>query len=305
MPDHTLGQRAPDPSPAGPRRFPDWQTGPASDSALRHDVPPPLVPVLKHWISLASRYDDKVTQRVGLRLGIAPRFGGSREQFDFTAALREVGGDLDLLDVINAMLGTHRAPDWIDDPQNSELTAKYAALVTNLIESLEDGGSAYTVAEGGRQLVERVDPTVATAVEQTIATAPPSAATLLRDAWNQTYGLHPDPTAAYRDAVRAVEELACPMVLPRDEIRTLGKVITHLRQGGHKWAFTLVDRDGADTVEPLVVVLDRLWTGQVSRHGGGQNSRDQTAAEAEAAVHLAATLVHLLATDALTRRATS
>lgn len=150
MPDHTLGQRAPEPSPAAPRRFPDWQTGPTSDSALRRDVPPPLVPVLKHWISLASRYDDKVTQRVGLRLGIAPKPGGSREQFDFTAALREVGGNLDLLDVINAILGTHRAPDWIDDPQNNELTTRYAALVTNLIESLEDGGSAYTVAEGGR-----------------------------------------------------------------------------------------------------------------------------------------------------------
>lgn len=67
----------------------------------------------------------------------------------------------------------------------------------------------------------------------------------------------------------------------------------------------LVDTDGADTVEPLVAMLERLWTGQVSWHGGGKNSRDQTQAEAEAAVHhLAATLVQLLASEALTRRAT-
>jgi len=66
----------------------------------------------------------------------------------------------------------------------------------------------------------------------------------------------------------------------------------------------LVDKDGADAVDPLVVMLDRLWTGQVSRHGGGRNSRDQTQAEAEAAVHLAATLVQLLTSGALTHRNT-
>ena len=44
--------------------------------------------------------------------------------------------------------------------------------------------------------------------------------------------------------------------------------------------------------------------GQVSRHGGGQRSRDQTSEEAQAAVHLAATLVHLLGAGALTRRST-
>lgn len=64
----------------------------------------------------------------------------------------------------------------------------------------------------------------------------------------------------------------------------------------------LVDKDGADAVDPLVVMLDRLWTGQVSRHGGGRNSRDQT--QAEAAVHLAATLVQLLTSGALTHRNT-
>ena len=121
---------------------------------------------------------------------------------------------------------------------------------------------------------------------------------------DQTYGLHPDPTSAYRQAVRAVEQVACPLVLPNEDA-TLGKVISHLRQGDHKWRFVLVARDGADSVEPLVAMLDRLWTGQVSRHGGGKNSRDQTQAEAETAVHLAAALVQMLSTGALTRRETS
>jgi hypothetical protein len=88
-------------------------------------------------------------------------------------------------------------------------------------------------------------------------------------------------------------------VLPasaQNDTATLGTVVRHLRDGGHKWRFTLVDRDGASTVDPLLAMLDRLWTGQVSRHGGGQRSRDQTPAEAQAAVHLAATLVQLLST---------
>ena len=39
-------------------------------------------------------------------------------------------------------------------------------------------------------------------------TAPDTASRVLRDAWNHAYGLHPDATA-YRDAIRAVEEVAC------------------------------------------------------------------------------------------------
>ena len=103
--------------------------------------------------------------------------------------------------------------------------------------------------------------------------------------------------------MRAVEEIACPRVLPNDGAATLGKVIATCATAP-SCSITLVDRDGADTVEPLVAMLDRLWTGQVSRHGGGQRSRDQTSEEAQAAVRLAATLVHLLGAGALTRRST-
>lgn len=176
------------------------------------------------------------------------------------------------------------------------------ARLERLSEALIDARMAVAIADNRRQLVDRIDATVTAAAEQTAASADPVAAKLLRDAWRRVYGLHPDPTTAYRQAVRAVEEVLCPQILPRDGQRTLGKAIAHLREGGHKWRFVLVDKDGADTVEPLVAMLDRLWTGQVSRHGGGKNSRDQTPSEAEAAVHLAATLVQLLSTDGLSRR---
>lgn len=129
----------------------------------------------------------------------------------------------------------------------------------------------------------------------------PTAGNLLEQAWNLTYGLHPDPTTAYSRAVKAVEEVACPLVLPNNPKPTLGTVIANLRQTSAKWRFVLVDKDGHDAVEPLIDMVGRLWTGQVSRHGGGNNSRESTQAEAEAAVHLAFYLLHLLSTGALTR----
>jgi len=97
----------------------------------------------------------------------------------------------------------------------------------------------------------------------------------------------------------------CPLVLPNNPKPTLGTVIAHLHDAGRKWSFVLVDKDGNGDPGPLAAIMERLWTGQVSRHGGGQNSREQTPEEAQAAVHLAAAIVQLLATGALGRRSTS
>ena len=48
-------------------------------------------------------------------------------------------------------------------------------------------------------------------------------------------------------------------------------------------------------------MLDLLWKGQ-SRHGGNPNSRQQTQAEAEAAVHMAAALTQWLTAGVLHRK---
>jgi hypothetical protein len=298
VPDDTSAAR---PS-SGFQRFRDRLVGHAPDTALRRDIPEPLAPVLRHWITLACQHDDQAAQRAALRLRIAPKLD-RHGRHSFVTALHEADGHPDLLDVVDAILKVHRAPDWFQS-NLAETAENYAHLIVNLIDALEDANSAFTVAGNYRQLVERVDLTATTAAEYALENAPPTAGTLLREAWNQAYGLDPDPTSAYGDAVRAVEHVACPLVLPKDEVGTLGKVIRHLQQGGHKWQFVLVDGDGTGTIDPLVAMLDRLWTGQVSRHGGGQQSREQTKAEAEAAVHLAATLVQLLTIGALTRRDT-
>jgi hypothetical protein len=280
--------------------------GQPADDGLHEDAPPHLEAALRQWLADAEGLDLNSTPpldvRVCLRLGLLPapptRGRGGLSALLYVDFLEVTDAALDQLDPSVTLHG-----DLLQYPEGSN--GEHARLLIQRLDHILDlGRSAYRVAENGRQLEPRVDPTVTAAFEHTLAAAGPSAADLLRTAWNAVYTRHPDPSTAYRQAVRAVEEVACPRVLPTDEDRTLGKVIAHLKQGGHKWRFVLVDRAGADTVEPLVGMLDRLWTGQVSRHGGAKKSRDQTQPEAEAAVHLAATLVQLLATGALARRDT-
>jgi hypothetical protein len=114
---------------------------------------------------------------------------------------------------------------------------------------------------------------------------------LLQRAWKATYGRDPEPSRAYADAVRAVEAVACPLLLPKDLKPTLGKVITHLRDRPDGWYLVLAGELEAAGIEPFRVMLKLLWTAHRSRHAGGPDTRDQLLAEAEAALALAITCV--------------
>jgi hypothetical protein len=167
---------------------------------------------------------------------------------------------------------------------------------------LELAGSAWCVAAERGGLERRVDPTVAAAAQATIADASQEASQHLAAAWSRAYGRDPDPDKAYDEAVLAVEALACPLVCPTNPRRTLGRVITDLNSQSGKWELDFGDKDGkpADPA-PLIAMLNLLWQGQ-SRHAGSPNSRSQTKAEGEAAVHLAATAVQWLHNGVLRKK---
>ena len=63
----------------------------------------------------------------------------------------------------------------------------------------------------------------------------------LLKAWREVFGRHPDPGSGYRDAVRAVEAAAKPVVTPKDENATLGTIIPALEQGWKKFVVVLGD----------------------------------------------------------------
>jgi hypothetical protein len=185
------------------------------------------------------------------------------------------------------LAGGRRRGDPFGDPNNLE-------------QILAAANSAWRVNTDWRGLERRVNPTVTQAVTTTIHNADAEAAGHLAAAWDAAYGRHPDPDRAYAEAVKAVEAVACPTVLPASTTATLGTVRDHLRDATAKWKLVLPGKEGTPgEVTPVVAMMTALWEGQRSRHAGTPTSRRQDQAEAEAAIHLAATLVQWLSSGGL------
>ncbi|MEU4691594.1 hypothetical protein [Actinoplanes sp. NPDC023714] len=215
----------------------------------------------------------------------------------------------DLLLIADAALQLHYAwdLDFDADPTADLDWEAFDERLDRLESLLANGGSAYTVSRDSRCLVLRVDETVEAAARLAIHVASDAAADHLRQAWAATYGISPDPDKAMHEAIRAVEDVACPLVQNRhagNNLATLGTVLGELRgNAAHLWELVLPDKEGQPrTVENLVGMMETLWHAQVSRHGGGAKSRRQSQAEAEAAVQLAVLIVHWLKTGVLRRK---
>lgn len=269
-------------------------------------VPDFLVASLREWIrdALMEATDTRYTfedarmfaQVVALRLRLSPRPSNGAGLTGHQLALIKAD-QRNLLRVINGIL--HMAPE-LD---------RLADLIERLAVVLTVSGSAYELTETRRpQLVRRVDPAVREAVQKGQAEAAPAAGDHLRRSWIAAYGLDPDPNVAYAEAVRAVEAVACPLVVPNaSRTPTLGSVLTALRgdlqANQPKWQLTIPDQTGGPAaVGALVSMIELLWHGHRSRHAGSTSSRPNTLEEAEAAYMLAATLVHWLSRGALQPR---
>jgi hypothetical protein len=111
-------------------------------------------------------------------------------------------------------------------------------------------------------------------------------------AWVAVYGRSPDPGKAYSEAVKAVEVAAQPVITPADTSATLGKMIAVFRDGPGKWEFALKP-SSTDPHEAVLQMMRLVWTGQTDRHGTADPEKPLHVSpeEAEAAVHLAVTLV--------------
>lgn len=153
---------------------------------------------------------------------------------------------------------------------------------------LSTGNSAWAVAPDGKSLTSRVDPTAAEAVAQ--AVAPHDAASdELAEAWRKAYGRDPDPSDAWDHSIKAVEALLISIVVPTQDKPHLGHVLGQLdRQDGH-WQLLLTTQQGITPMETLVGML-RLIYPNPDRHPGPER-RVPTLEEAQAAVHLAVTIV--------------
>lgn len=160
----------------------------------------------------------------------------------------------------------------------------------------KEGGSAWRVEaprDGIPHLVQRVPDEINVRYQAEVS-AKTRAAEYLRAAWHEMYGRDPDPTEAFEQAVKAVEAAARPVLAPRDRDATLTKMTAQLRDSKHNWALELAaGAEHTTGVDALHSMMDALGKGQHTRHGKPDPSqpKDHTPAEAEAAVHLALTLV--------------
>ncbi|MFE2911378.1 hypothetical protein [Kitasatospora indigofera] len=170
---------------------------------------------------------------------------------------------------------------------------------------LNDARSLYTIRDDGRALVSRVDPAVKAATEAAAEAADQpergSATRHLRQALDAAYALHPDPVKAYSEAIKAVESAAHATLQPRHATATLGTMLGEFRQVQAKLSVPIAGKSGTEGLAVVETMMDLLWTGQTSRHGNLQVTRDETVQEAVMAVHLAASLVQFFASEAVRR----
>lgn len=265
---------------------------------LRAGVPGDLERPLREW--LTDTVSDELAQRTLIRLRWP-----NNANYNYHTILARLTSTEDLLIAIDAILQLY--PDWPTGNYATREGNVFLVAVVKLDQLLTDGGSELRVNSRDHRLERRVDETVASAVNYAANGSADEVRLHLSAAWAAAYGLTPDPDTSYRESVRAVESVACPLVLPAASAAskaTLGTVIGELRNNSaHLWEFILPTSTGdPQDVKQLVEMLQMLWQGQVSRHGGGANSRKQSQAEAEAAVHLAATLVQWFSSGAIRRK---
>lgn len=168
---------------------------------------------------------------------------------------------------------------------------------------LERSKSAWEVGtRAGRPgLTRRVPLGVQVAADSVMARAG-RAGVRLAKAWEQLYGVVPNPSEAYRLAILAVEDAAVPIVSPKNRNATLGTVLTQI-EDQKDWKLPM-DREhvNAPSEAVLVGMMRMLWHGQHDRHGGQPSVPGNVSVdEAKVAVSLAVTLVHWFDADLIRR----
>jgi hypothetical protein len=231
---------------------------------------------------------------IQLRLRLAPALRWERAEDAVDDLLARMRQDPELaLDAIDAAL-------WSLNPSNSYYVEP---LVAELNQTLEAGGSVWEAHSDGDDDRWRLRRRAARVVREAIETLAESAERAhhhLREAWRKIAGREPDATGAYREAVKAIEAAAKPVVVPDATLATLGMMIAALRDKPDKWTYPL---GGSDAMRGL---LERVWKGQHDRHGTDDPEAPLSVEldEARAAVHLATAICASFAEGVVARRPT-
>lgn len=240
---------------------------------------------MKRWAEeVIDLLDDKSIDRLMLRLRVR-NSGVSNRTFGLGSLVSDAfyKSDETALDLIDALLF-----------HGAALTARDRWLRADgwpneLRSILSDGGSVWTVATDGTGLVHSIDETLEDVYEEATGVED-DASNELREAWINAYGRNGDASDAWDHAIKAVEDVLIPVVVPKQDNATLGHVLGALRgESGAKWKMALPGPAKAHSVDALVGMLGWLWPNH-DRHGGGPR-RNPSIAEARMVVTCAAMIV--------------
>lgn len=165
--------------------------------------------------------------------------------------------------------------------------------VVDLAVILNEAGSAWEIKADGRwRLQRRVDPTTQQMVDD-VVDAGTGASQEMALGWADAFGRQPQPAKAYGHAVLALESVACALFTPNDSRPSLGKAIAHLRDSGDRYTVAGLDGGRESSGTALLGMLQMIWANH-ARHIGadGLSPQPTTEAEAQAAITLAAAIVH-------------
>jgi hypothetical protein len=158
-----------------------------------------------------------------------------------------------------------------------------------LNEVLSSGASAWRVADDRMSLTQVVSDETKATYEAAISVADEPAQEL-KEAWSNAFGRNGDPSDAWDHAIKALEDILIPVVVPNQTKPNLGHVLGQLRNQGGAWEMVLPGASQTNDVAPLVAMLELVWPNH-DRHGGTGPRRTPSEQEGRGVVTLAATIV--------------
>lgn len=273
------------------------------EQVLHPGVPPHLEAPLTEWIKEYETHEILREAALRAEVSYAPgdyyRFANYRVPALLKGIQAAADPDKAFLDVLEGVLFSrfHGADNESYERSRQELKLVALESAGSLDKILGLGGSHWHVVED--HLEARVDDGVREAVEQARKeTAATSASAHLGNAWLACYGRNPNPGHAYSEAIKAVEAAAAPVISPKDLKATLGTMLGQLRPTAQLWRFAIAP----GSIDPVIDSMSTLWDGQTDRHGGNRPTTPIPPEAAQAAVLLAASLVHWFAAGAVRRR---
>lgn len=291
---------SPDDPQQGPVSSGTWQPlsarrgGSRIDSTWQEGIPAWIDRAVRDWlqVSLIGTHE-----RLFARLHYPGHFDYDN-RFNLVDSLNE-GDLLDWIDgVLSVKAAKHRELGLPDSFFQSD--------TKDLQNLLREGHSIWKISDTSDGLERRQDSTVTVAAHRASKTAKsfgrPAAAKHLECAWRYTYGLHPEPSKSFGEAILAVEAVAVPAIVPTQAAAHLGHVYGQLSRQSSLYEVAITDKAGDPaSVEPVTQLVGLLWQGHTDRHEGNEPAIPITQEAAEMALHAATSLVQWFSSGCVRR----